>query len=264
MDFEFTCKFSEKGDISPKLMETLGLDFGQIYDDKTNIIRIASAIKAENKSKTIVLPFCHTVEAKAMGGDIRPGDDTAGPRPGSYVYTSLAEIKKISVLDNPDAKRLLQSCADLKEQGETVVFMITGPISILSSIMDLTVVFKAWRKNPDSLRDVFGVIEEMLLEFVKAISEAGADIISFADPAGNPDILGGKYTASLAEMFLVPFLRKAIKVCAGTTTMCLCPLAAATLSKMSLIKLEASGNGQLACSCIKKMPGTINKHFRFS
>ncbi|MGB5822942.1 MAG: uroporphyrinogen decarboxylase family protein [Proteocatella sp.] len=264
MDLDFSCKFSEKGDISPKIMEILGLDFAKIYDDKNNIIRIASAIKAENNNKTMVLPFCHTVEAKAMGGDIRPGDDTAGPRPGSYVYSNLEEIKKISVMDNPDAKRLLQSCADLKHQGENVVFMITGPISILSSIMDLTVVFKAWRKNPDLLSEVFGVISEMLLEFVKEISAAGADIISFADPAGNPDILGGKYTASLAEMFLLPFLTKAIEVCGDSTTICLCPLAAATLSKMNLIKLETSGNGQLACSCVKKMPETIIKHFSLS
>lgn len=264
MNMEFSCKYNEKGDISPQLMEKLELDFAQVYADKDDIIRICKAIKAENNNHAVILPFCHTIEAKAMGGDIRLGDDTAGPRPGSYVYSSLQEIKKTSVLENPDAKRLLQSCSELKQQGEMVAFMVTGPISILSSIMDLTTVFKAWRKNPQDLSEAFGIIEEMLLEFVKEISKAGADVISFADPAGNPDILGGKYTASLAELFLVPFLTKALEICRDDTTLCLCPLSAATLSKMNLMKLRPSGNAQLACSCIKNLSMPIKKNFSFN
>lgn len=262
MSSEFSCKFKEGGEISPQIVQNLNIPFDQIYANSENILRIAKAIKEDNNNSLTVLPFCHTVEAKALGADIKPADAVAGPRPGSYVYSSLEDLKKSSVSSNIETQRLLEACKTLKLEGETVAFMVTGPISILSNLMDLTIVFKAWRKQPEKIQQAFDTISEILLDFISEISNAGADIISFADPAGNPDILGAKYNVAITEMFLLPFLKKAIEVCGQKTTLCVCPLAASNLSKQGLISKNETKDGNLACACIKNVKLPLNMiHF---
>lgn len=251
MSSEFSCKFKEGGEISPQIIKNLNIEFDKIYATKENIINLSKAIKEDNNSKTFVLPFCHTIEAKSMGADIKPADDVAGPRPGSYVYKTLDDVKKISVLEDPDTQRLLSACKDLKAQGHHVSFMVTGPISILSNLMDLTIVFKTWRKQPEKIQEVFDTISDILLEFVQEISKSGADLISFADPAGNPDILGAKYNTALTDMFLFPFLKKAISACEENTVLCVCPLAAANLSNQGLLTKADENEANIACACIK-------------
>lgn len=252
------CKFKEGGEISPQIVQNLNIPFDQIYASSENILKIAKAIREDNNNSLTVLPFCHTVEAKALGADIKPADAVAGPRPGSYVYTSLEDLTKKSVSENIETQKLLEACKSLKAEGDTVAFMVTGPISILSNLMDLTTVFKAWRKQPEKVQQAFDTIEEVLLEFIGEISNAGADIISFADPAGNPDILGAKYNQLLTDMFLFPFLKKAIAACGENTSLCVCPLAASNLSKQGLISKSETKDGNLACACIKNVKLPLN------
>ena len=251
MSAEFSCKFKEGVEISPKILKNLNIEFNQIYANSENILKISKAIKNKNDANFVTLPFCHTIEAKAMGADIIPADEIAGPRPGSYVYNSLEEIIEISITDSLEIQLLLNACKELKSQGETVAFMVTGPISILSNLMDLTVLFKTWRKSPEKIQRAFSIIEAVLLEYIEGISKSGADIISFADPAGNPDILGDKYNTFLIEIFLLRFLKQAIKVCSPGTLLCICPLAASNLSKQGLILKNEGNSGNIACSCIK-------------
>lgn len=251
MSAKFSCRFKEGGEISPQILKSLNIEFNQIYSSSENILKISKAVKNKNNTSFVTLPFCHTIEAKAMGADIIPADEIAGPRPGSYVYNSLEEINKISVTENLEAQLLLNACKELKSQGETVAFMVTGPISILSNLMDLTVLFKTWRKSPEKIQRAFSIIEAILLEYIEEISKSGADVISFADPAGNPDILGNKYNIFLIEMFLLQFLKKAIKVCDPGTLLCICPLAASNLSKQGQILKNEDSSGNIACSCIK-------------
>ena len=49
------------------------------------LFSLAKALYAERDAAVISLPFSHTVEAQALGADIQPADETAGPRAGQYV-----------------------------------------------------------------------------------------------------------------------------------------------------------------------------------
>lgn len=251
---ELSCKFNEKGDISPRTLERLGIAYSDIYASAEHIVAISLATKEENQAQVAVLPFCHTVEAKALGADICPGDETAGPRPGHYTCTKLDDLRICSLLDDPEIQRLLQACRLLKEQGETVCYLINGPISILSCLMNLALVFKTWRKDPERLKDLFAQMNASLLEYLEAVRDAGADIIFFADPAGSPSILGPAYTTFMAQEALTPFLQQALACCQGQQLLATCPLIMAALTHCQLAAKAAGQDGDLVCVCMKHMP----------
>lgn len=259
---EVACKYNGQGDISSRLVAKLGLNFAQIYQSPSNIIALSQALKEEKASDITILPFCHTVEAKAFGADIFPGDDSAGPRPGSYICKSLDEFTGGSILESQDVQQLLKACLALKGQGERVAYKISGPVSILSCFMDLALVFKAWRKEQDSMVQVFQTIKQALLEYVTKICKTGVDYISYADPVGNPNILGPKYSALLAEQFTIPFLTNALSVCQNKATIVLCPQTALSLLKLGLAETRPTQEAQLASRCTKSMDGLIRKNIK--
>ena len=47
---ELSCKFNEKGDISPRTLERLGIAYGDIYASAEHIVAISLATKEENLS----------------------------------------------------------------------------------------------------------------------------------------------------------------------------------------------------------------------
>lgn len=257
-----SCTLIDKGDVTPAMLEKLGFTFGDIYSSAENIEAASLAVKDENKREFALIPFCHTVEAKALGGDIFPGDDTAGPRARGYIYKNMDELKIFNFNDFIDLKNLAAACRDLKNKGYKVAWMITGPISILSSLMPIEQIFRTWRKEPDKMSAALDELKNALLESVKLICESGCDLISYADPAGNLDILGPRNGAFMSKNFTAPFLKEALEICKNTgTILSVCPLAAESLQKSNLFddehrdeRLERDKHDGIICGCVKIMP----------
>ena len=253
-----SCTFLDKGDVTPDMLKGLGSTFADIYSSAANIKAAARAVKETNGRSFALIPFCHTVEAKALGGDIFPGDDTAGPRAGSYIYKTLDEVELRPITDFPDVRHLAQAGRELKAEGERVAWMITGPISTLSCLVPIEQIFKAWRKDADKMGAILDELQGVMLDWVKLICDTGADLIPYADPAGNIDILGPKNGAFMSQRFTAPFLNEAAKVCGTRTKLSMCPLAAEALMKAKLWGGDAEGEGavgpEVSCGCVKMMP----------
>ena len=69
---QFTCRPENQEMVSPGLISSLGIAPEDIYASVENITAIAAAAGKSAGRDFALLPFCHTVEAKAMGADIRP------------------------------------------------------------------------------------------------------------------------------------------------------------------------------------------------
>ena len=246
-----SCQHENQELVSPSLLLSLGVAPASLYSSVDTILRVALGAKESGGQGFVALPFCHTTEAAALGADIKPADDTAGPRPGAYTCACIDQVPVRPLAQDPAIARLLEACGKLKGMGEQVVYQLTGPISLLSCLMDLSVLFKTWRKQPDQVQALWNTLIPMMLDYVSAICQAGADAISFADPAGNGDILGPKYARLLSQGFTIPFLRQALERCGEGTTLVLCPVTAAALSGLGALSLAPSGTGVLACGCIK-------------
>lgn len=237
--------------ISEEMLSSLGIKAGSIYENETTIARLAQAMVETTGTGYAILPFCHTVEAKALGADILPADAAAGPRPGRYVYDTLSQIPLHSFVHTPEIQHLLAACQELHRAGNKVAFQITGPISMLSCLMDLSSLFRTWRKQPDAVSAFLEQLVPLMLEYVEAICCAGADAISYADPAGTGTILGPRYTKAILQLFTLPFLQAASKYCADRTALMVCPLTMADLTKTSAFPPECAAANRLLCRCVK-------------
>ena len=63
------------------------------------MVTLSKMLKEKDKAVICELPFCHTLEAEAMGGIINLGNEIAGPRAGGYVCTDVEEILNLPDMD---------------------------------------------------------------------------------------------------------------------------------------------------------------------
>jgi uroporphyrinogen-III decarboxylase len=260
---QLSCVFGKQERISPRLIGSAGIEPRHIYTRAENIVAVAQKSKAYENNGLVILPFCHTVEAKALGADICPADDTAGPRPGAYTRASLEDFPEVEIARAPDVEQLLKACGVLSEAGENVLYQVSGPISILSCLMDLSAVFKTWRKSPETAEDVCEKLRRMLMAYCRELRKAGVGHIAYADPAGAPHILGPQYTRLLTARFTLPFLRELAAECREGVYLTVCPLTVSALAQIGAISEAAGGEGLFDSACIKSVSPRPEKNIAF-
>lgn len=260
--FPKKCLYQAADTIDMQLLQRLGIPAGQLYERTEQIVALARALAEQRCSQVISLPFSHTVEAEALGAEIRPADDSGGPRPGKLKLTDPCQLPELELTAAPQVKRLLEACRILSGQGYQVAYQISGPISIFSCLMDLAAVFHLWLKQPQQMQQVLGRLQKMLLAYAAAACDSKAAYLSYADPAGNADILGPKFTRLLTEQFSAPLLEAAQELCAASsqTQLLLCPLTAAALAQNG--RLAEAENGPVAVGCLKAGAGKSKLGFR--
>ena len=170
----------------------------------------AMALAAAAKNISCSMPFCNTVEAEALGAKINMGDAISGPRPGGYIYENLEQLKEhLGHIDFSAGRihEVIKACSVAKKQGYLTIIEICGPLNILNCLVEFSAVVRAWRKHENLVVDIFRQIGTELKTYVKILKTAGADVISFADPMAAEKIIGPRYAAGFAELFLLPFMR---------------------------------------------------------
>ena len=117
-----------------------------------------------------------------------------------------------------------------------MALMISGPFTIFNVLIDPKYVFKAMRKQPELMQDIFQRIERELLTYIKIAVEYGVDMISYADSSGGVNILGPKMTEQVVMDFTYDFLKKTIELLDGKAMLLLCPK-----TTLALIGTEKAG-----------------------
>lgn len=145
-----------------------------------------------------------------MGGIVNMGDGNLGPRAKEYCCTYAAELLELPEIDYSKGRiyEVLEACQRLREQGEHVALMISGPFTIFNVLIDPKYVFKAMRKQPELMQDIFQRIERELLTYIKIAVEYGVDMISYADSSGGVNILGPKMTEQVVMDFTYDIFEK--------------------------------------------------------
>lgn len=213
------------------LIREYDLSVPEIYREKEQMMEAARLERGKRKRPFCTLPFDHTLEAQAMGGNIRYGNETAGPRADSPVCGSLEELFSLPRMDLESGRmaETLAACRMLREQGEEVVFQMSGPYTIWNTLIELKQVFKAARKTPEQVEELFHKLEKELLDLLLEVKKSGVRIVSYADSAGGLSILGPRMLEWTTEAFTAPFLRKASGILGQEMVMVLCPKTAYAL-----------------------------------
>lgn len=231
---DFKCTYDNASGFGEWAAKDYGIVFPQAYQESEMMVKLALAVKEHNGTSFCQLPFCHTLEAEAFGGKIKMGDGMTGPRAGGYICKSLEEVLELSALDleSEPAARLretLAACRKLKSMGEPVLFLVSGPITILNGLVDSEVLFRALLKQPELVMKAFQKLGHEILNVMKMAEDAGADVISYADPAGGVNLVGPKVAARVAKEFTADFLKTVDRELKQETVVVLCPKTAFAL-----------------------------------
>ena len=173
-----------------------------------------------------------------MGGKVRYGNEMAGPRAEEPIYKNLEELGALPAMEflHGRMKETLEACRKLREQGEEVMFQISGPLTIWNTLIDVKHILKGIRKSPDQMEELFRIMETELLRLLVEVRKTGVRIVSYADSAGSVRILGPKSMEWMTRIFTFPFLKHASSVLGEEMSMILCPKTAFALTGTGLGK----------------------------
>ena len=240
---DFKCTYDNGVLDHSEIVKELGFTFPDVYLHADMMAALSKRQKEKQGSPICVLPFCHTVEAEAMGGIITLGNEVAGPRAKEYLYTNYKELGDIEETDFAKGRmqEVLKACQILHEQGEHVMLEVSGPITILNVLIDIKHIFKGMRKEPEFMKSVFQKVGTQILRYIEEAKKYGVDFISYADSAGGVDILGPKMAEQMVEDFTYDFLKEAQECSDEHTLLMLCPKT--TFALLGTEKAELSDIG---------------------
>ena len=240
---DFKCTYDNGVLDHSEIVKELGFTFPDVYLYADMMAALSKGQKEKQGSPICVLPFCHTVEAEAMGGIITLGNEVAGPRAKEYLYTNYKELGDIAEIDFTKGRmqEVFKACQILHEQGEHVMLEVSGPITILNVLIDIKHIFKGMRKEPEFMKSVFQKVGTQILRYIEEAKKYGVDFISYADSAGGVNILGPKMAEQMVEDFTYDFLKEAQKCSDEHTLLMLCPKT--TFALLGTEKAELSDIG---------------------
>ena len=96
---DFNCTYDNSAGINGEVTEGLGLTFPDAYLHADTMAKLSRALKEHDGAAFCELPFCHTVEAEAMGGLVNYGNDKTGPRAKEYICTKTEELLELQPID---------------------------------------------------------------------------------------------------------------------------------------------------------------------
>ncbi len=222
---DYKCTYDFDKGIDEEFTKKLNLTFPDAYCHKASIVRLAKAQKEYQNTLFCDIPFCHTLEAEAMGAIINLGDSKTGPRAKDYLVRSAEEILALPDIDFSKGRiyETLLAAEELVAEGENVIFYVTGPLTALDALIDPRFIFKTMKKNPELAKAVFWKIGEETIKLMQLAYERGVRIISYADSSGGVNILGPKLMQQMVDDFLVDFLRKLDQSLPKDMLVLLCP-----------------------------------------
>ena len=83
-----------------------------------------------------------------------------------------------------------------------IIGNLTGPISTASSVIEPVIFYKELRKKNAEAHAYMNFVTEQLIAFGRAQVEAGADVITIADPSGTGEILGPRFFKEFAVRYI--------------------------------------------------------------
>ncbi|XOQ17169.1 MAG: Uroporphyrinogen decarboxylase HemE [Sporanaerobacter sp.] len=225
---DFKCINDKMEEIPEIILNKTGLSFPKVHTKAEYMAVLSKELKEYRKDTLCRVPFCNTVEAETLGGNIKLGDFKSGPRVESYAFNSIDELMKIEEINLTQNRinEVLKAVEILNSMGETVVLNVEGPFTIINSLVDLRIFYKAIRKDKEMVNEVLKNMEANIVKYMKEGINRGAKIISYGDPLGAEDIVGpkiykefsGKSTYKILKTIENELDESIIHICGKTST----------------------------------------------
>lgn len=196
---------------SREVMIKTGCRWPAVHRDAKKMVELSIAMHRETGIENLGIPFCMTVEAEALGGEVEDGDEITSPSMVHYPLKSVQQWKNLKDLNPYKDGRLptiLQCTTQVsRESPDTpVIGNLVGPLSLATSLLDAMTLFKALKREPEDVHNLLKFLTENSISYGHALISSGADVIAISDPSATGEILGPK----LFREFVLPYLNRMI------------------------------------------------------
>lgn len=221
---DYPCGY-EKIEQKKRVMEASHKNPFDVYQKGEEMAEMSLELKKAGNTMFCELPFCHTIEAEALGGIVTYGNDWSEPRIREFAYENLEEMLKLPKIDfeNGRIQEVLKGCQYLSGQGEEVLLKISGPLTILNGLLPTETILRGLVKQEEQVRQICDRIVEQLVEYVKKAYEKGVRFFSYADGLSNVQVLGQKMTKKVTEQITYPCLEMFDRQMEKEVLVFLCP-----------------------------------------
>jgi [methyl-Co(III) methanol-specific corrinoid protein]:coenzyme M methyltransferase len=192
-----------------EIMEQAACGLPAAHADEGRMAVLAAEVHEKTGFENIGLPFCMTVEAEVLGSLVNMGSLSCEPKIEKEAYPSVDAVPLADVLECLESGRVSTVLGAIGRVSKThpsvpVTGVVTGPLSAAASVVDPVTLFKELRKNRDRAHQVIDYISDLIAAFAVRVVEAGAAVITVADPSSSGEILG----PALFEEYTVRYLNK--------------------------------------------------------
>ncbi|WP_054697124.1 MtaA/CmuA family methyltransferase [Syntrophomonas palmitatica] len=206
----FVCPGGMMNMVTAEVLHKLDLSWPQVYGDPKLLAELALKARELSGIENLGVPFCMTVEAEGLGAGIDWGSQYTEPRVVKY---PLAQVKDWHELRDFDLNQgriaiMLQAIRQLAQLDNEmpIIVSLTGPLSLATSLIEPMSFFRGMRGNKDEIHAFLAFLSSNLIRLALALAQAGADVLTIADPSSSGEILG----PAIFEEFALPYINQII------------------------------------------------------
>lgn len=209
MEEVLICGEEKSVGIPKEIIQAGGYKVPDCYLKAKQLVEIGKALREKNNTKCITLPLCQTVEVEFLGGQVNYANDELGPRVSNRIFSSLEElpIDKSVNFSIGLCEEVRLAAEELKQNQEDVILNVSGPMTVLSGLVEMQKIFVQRRKNPQIYEKAIQWIVENLFSYIE-LMKGKISLVSLADPAAGLDLMGAKVAKELAELAYIPLLKR--------------------------------------------------------
>ena len=216
----FICPGGMLNMVTTEMLNKMGIAWTEIYGNTKNLTETALRVSEMSGIENLGVPFCMTVEAEALGAKIETGSLYSEPRIASYPLDDISGWHDMKDFDiNSGRMAIIRGAVrELAAAGTglPVIVSLTGPVSLATSLLEPMTFFRAMHNNSTEAHALLGFLTENIIRFAGALAEAGADILTIADPSSGGEIMGPAGFSGFALPYINRILQETESVYSAT------------------------------------------------
>ena len=209
--------------VTVESMEAIGVYWPEAHSDPALMAELSASTFDLTGLEVAGVPYCLTVEAEALGCHTEFGSRKDSiPQIIGTPYTDFDEV--VVPEDLLMAKRvpvILEAISLLKEHvGDTVPIVagMTGPFTLAGHLSGIEPMLKGLIRKPDKYLGFIQLATEFGSIYGRALMEAGADVVSIADPSASSDIISPRMFRGIVK----PAIAEMVEAIGGTSFLHIC------------------------------------------
>lgn len=171
-------------------MEKIGAFWPAAHKDPEQMVKLGASLFHLAGLETLRIPFCLSVIAEAFGcsidmGTIERQPSVMGPSPTipEEIPENFLNIGRIPVVLKA-AKLMNQYYQELPK-----IVGMEGPFTLAGHIVGVENVMRWLLKKQEALSKVIDLCTKANIEYIKALLDAGAEVITICEPTASPELI---------------------------------------------------------------------------